>query len=153
MRIKFLIVFVFIDDELKVPENDRKVHRHERDEIMFSKFRLPCLQQAIRLNAGSMRNCIFSRSDRNFQFSARFQSNGQKSFTETAHAERALRGRSIAYYSISAVVVCVGLTYAAVPLYRLFCQVSEEKHELSSIESHDSDPIVSLAVDWVRRQH
>lgn len=35
-----------------------------------------------------------------------------------------LRNRSIAYYSLATVVLCGGLTYAAVPLYRLFCQVS-----------------------------
>lgn len=32
--------------------------------------------------------------------------------------------QSILYYSMSLVVLCVGLSYAAVPLYRIFCQVN-----------------------------
>lgn len=31
--------------------------------------------------------------------------------------------QSIGYYSMAVVVLCAGLTFAAVPLYRLFCQV------------------------------
>lgn len=136
-----------------MPENTRKVHRHVINDTMFSTFRLPCVQQAIQLNARSMRNRIFSRSDRNFQLSAHFRSNGQKSLKEAAHAESKLRGRSIAYYSVSAVVMCVGLTYAAVPLYRLFCQVSEDEQERYPFDSHNSIPIVSFAVDRLRRHH
>lgn len=91
---------------------------------MLSKCMLPCIQQAIKLSTISTRTGIVSIC-RNSKLNVRFQSNGQKAFKGTADIETARRSRSIAYYSISAVVICVGLTYAAVPLYRIFCQVSE----------------------------
>lgn len=98
---------------------------------------LPCIQHAIRLSAASSRGGVFSIT-RMPALVARFQSTGQKSFKEIADAEEALRRRSIAYYSISAVVICVGLTYAAVPLYRLFCQVSLDKSKLRNERRHNS---------------
>lgn len=93
---------------------------------MLSKCMFPCIKRAVQLNtaAAISKSGIFSIS-RNFKMTRRFQSNGQKTFKEIADAESAIRGRSIAYYSISAVVMTVGLTYAAVPLYRMFCQVCE----------------------------
>lgn len=48
--------------------------------------------------------------------------------------------QSIAYYSMAAVALCAGLTYAAVPLYRLFCQSTgyggtvNENHDASKVE-------------------
>lgn len=35
-----------------------------------------------------------------------------------------LSAQSIGYYTMAVAVLCAGLTFAAVPLYRLFCQVS-----------------------------
>lgn len=49
---------------------------------------------------------------------ARFKSTGPRA----EEAERK-RIRTITYYCASAVILTTGLTYAAVPLYRLFCQV------------------------------
>lgn len=37
-----------------------------------------------------------------------------------------LSAQSIGYYSMAVVVLCAGLTFAAVPLYRLFCQVQKK---------------------------
>lgn len=39
--------------------------------------------------------------------------------------------QSIGYYSMAVVVLCGGLTFAAVPLYRLFCQVKINCHIIS----------------------
>lgn len=36
-----------------------------------------------------------------------------------------ISSQSIGYYSMAVVVLCGGLTFAAVPLYRLFCQVGK----------------------------
>lgn len=35
-----------------------------------------------------------------------------------------LSAQSIGYYTMAVAVLCAGLTFAAVPLYRLFCQVN-----------------------------
>lgn len=42
---------------------------------------------------------------------------------KAAEAEEQHRIRTITYYCTSVVVLVTGLTYAAVPLYRMFCQV------------------------------
>lgn len=42
----------------------------------------------------------------------------------TDEAARRLKLRSTLYYVTAAGVMFVGMTYAAVPLYRMFCQVS-----------------------------
>lgn len=49
----------------------------------------------------------------------RFKSSGQPD-----KASQTLKNRSTLYYATAAGVLFVGLTYAAVPLYRMFCQVS-----------------------------
>lgn len=35
-----------------------------------------------------------------------------------------ISAQSIGYYTMAVAVLCAGLTFAAVPLYRLFCQVN-----------------------------
>lgn len=47
-----------------------------------------------------------------------------KSTSNPDKASQNLKNRSTLYYATAAGVLVVGLTYAAVPLYRLFCQVS-----------------------------
>lgn len=98
--------------------------------MMLSKCIFTCIRKPIQSNAVSTRGGIISFS-KIYLLATRFQSNGHRSFKEVATAEATMRRRSIAYYSISAVVFCVGLTYAAVPLYRLFCQVSVDKRKHS----------------------
>lgn len=46
-----------------------------------------------------------------------------KSNSNSDEAARRLKNRSTLYYATAATVLFVGLTYAAVPLYRMFCQV------------------------------
>lgn len=48
----------------------------------------------------------------------RFNSN-----TNPDKVSQKLKNRSTLYYATAAGVLFVGLTYAAVPLYRMFCQV------------------------------
>jgi hypothetical protein len=48
----------------------------------------------------------------------------QQNIKETvAWAERQKKLRSTVYYVVATAVLTVGLSYAAVPLYRMFCQV------------------------------
>jgi hypothetical protein len=48
----------------------------------------------------------------------------QQNIKETAAwAERQKKLRSTVYYIVATAVLTVGLSYAAVPLYRMFCQV------------------------------
>jgi hypothetical protein len=42
---------------------------------------------------------------------------------ESAWAEKQKKLRSTVYYIVATAVLTVGLSYAAVPLYRMFCQV------------------------------
>lgn len=54
-------------------------------------------------------------------------SNLQIRFNSNNNADEAskkLKNRSTLYYATAAVVSFVGLTYAAVPMYRMFCQVN-----------------------------
>lgn len=54
----------------------------------------------------------------------RFTSNtAPNNVKSKVNLERKLRARSVAYYATAAAVLTVGLSYAAVPLYRMFCQV------------------------------
>jgi hypothetical protein len=47
----------------------------------------------------------------------------QKSQETAAWAKRQKELRSTVHYVVAAAVLAVGLSYAAVPLYRMFCQV------------------------------
>lgn len=47
-----------------------------------------------------------------------------KSTSNPNEATQKLKNRSTLYYCTAAGVLFVGLAYAAVPLYRMFCQVS-----------------------------
>lgn len=57
-----------------------------------------------------------------YQFSRQFNSQKSRSKTET-QVKGDDSAESIAYYSMAVVILCGGLSFAAVPLYRLFCQV------------------------------
>lgn len=59
-----------------------------------------------------------------YQFSRQFSSNVSKNTRPNPKTTENISAQSIAYYSMAVVVMCVGLSYAAVPLYRLFCQVN-----------------------------
>lgn len=57
-----------------------------------------------------------------YQFSRQFNSqNGRSKASPKTKADNS--AESIAYYSMAVVILCGGLSFAAVPLYRLFCQV------------------------------
>lgn len=58
-----------------------------------------------------------------YQFSRQFNSQNSRSKTETK-IKTDNSATSVAYYSMALVVLCGGLSFAAVPLYRLFCQVT-----------------------------
>jgi cytochrome c oxidase assembly protein Cox11 len=47
----------------------------------------------------------------------------QNTRESAAWAERQKKLRSTVYYVVATAVLTVGLSYAAVPLYRMFCQV------------------------------
>jgi hypothetical protein len=47
----------------------------------------------------------------------------ERNIGESAWAERQKKLRSTVYYVVAAAVLTAGLSYAAVPLYRMFCQV------------------------------
>ena len=47
----------------------------------------------------------------------------QNTRESAAWAERQKKLRSTVYYVVAAAVLTAGLSYAAVPLYRMFCQV------------------------------
>lgn len=49
-----------------------------------------------------------------------------KSTNNPDKASQKLKNRSTLYYATAATVLFVGLTYAAVPLYRMFCQVDSQ---------------------------
>lgn len=103
---------------------------------MLSKFSLKFLNSTLRFNASlsvlrntkSAINCesiYFRGSTRNFQSSK----NGlqkippnPKSRADKKKAED-VSAQSVGLYSMAVAVLCGGLTFAAVPLYRLFCQV------------------------------
>lgn len=60
----------------------------------------------------------------NRQFSSSFSQNSPKNSQKTTKSNAADNSaQSVAYYSMAVAVICAGLTYAAVPLYRMFCQV------------------------------
>lgn len=44
--------------------------------------------------------------------------------------------QSIGYYTMAVAVLCAGLTFAAVPLYRLFCQVGKSNSNICNSNSH-----------------
>lgn len=54
----------------------------------------------------------------------RFASNNApNNIRNNVSAAEKFRVRTIAYYATAAAVLTVGFSYAAVPLYRMFCQV------------------------------
>lgn len=53
-----------------------------------------------------------------------------KSTSSPDKVTQRLKNRSTLYYATAAGVLFVGLTYAAVPLYRMFCQVMLETYSM-----------------------
>lgn len=87
------------------------------------------------------------------RLSSRFYSNEvrlkeiQKFFKENSSDKST---ETILYYSVSAVILTFGLTFAAVPLYRAFCQVilpTYLTYTLPAIIIYDFHELVN----WVRR--
>ena len=68
----------------------------------------------IRTNAGSI--SLFIQPNCSFSTSSTFKSSNTSQFTNA--------NRTTLKYIISIAIVVVGLSYAAVPLYRVFCQAS-----------------------------
>lgn len=99
---------------------------HIRVKIMLSKCVGNMVNAAIRYNLCTfngfkpLRATEFKQIKNVYQFSRQFNSQNSRSKTETKADNSA---ESIAYYSMAVVVLCGGLSFAAVPLYRLFCQV------------------------------
>lgn len=99
---------------------------------MLSKFSRVILGNSFRVNSvfsaahniKSILKCTHVRvSERSFYIS----SNDLQKLAPKPKANKTslddVSSKSIGYYSMAVVVMCVGLTFAAVPLYRLFCQV------------------------------
>lgn len=92
---------------------------------MLSKCLYNCVNQLKKISTKDLLSL-----NRSIKFHSRFQSHTSKQASEEKK-----RNRSIAYYSTAAVILTGGLTYAAVPLYRLFCQVQKRKIKLSNFMS------------------
>ena len=56
---------------------------------------------------------------RNYSTSNKYSPNN-----ELRKVERSKRNRTLAMYSVAAVISFVGVSYAAVPLYQMFCQLT-----------------------------
>lgn len=111
--------------------------------ILQTSIHRPCIGISKEIKAT---NCQFSTIQQ--VFSNRFYSqNTRGSPPKPVQQSRSTKPKpqnesqqSIAYYSMAAVVLCAGLSYAAVPLYRLFCQSTgfggtvNENHDASKVE-------------------
>lgn len=98
---------------------------------MLSKFSLKFLNSALRFNASvpvlrntNWESIYFSRTVRNFQ-STKYDRQKISSKPKSKAEKKAedVSAQSVGLYSMAIAVLCGGLTFAAVPLYRLFCQV------------------------------
>lgn len=102
---------------------------------MLSKFSLKLLSSTLRFNVSlpvlrntkSAINCksiCFGGSTRSFQSSKYdLQKLTSKPKSKTNKKAEDVSAQSVGLYSMAIAVLCGGLTFAAVPLYRLFCQV------------------------------
>lgn len=63
----------------------------------------------------------------------------KRSHSTNSNAEQKKRIRSTVYYMSSIGVMTVGLSYAAVPLYKMFCQVSTLKKKIKYRMNSDSN--------------
>lgn len=68
----------------------------------------------------------------------------QKVNNSTANEARKRSIRSTVYYVTAAVVVTVGLSYAAVPLYRMFCQAYS--YGGTTATGHDASKVETMSV-------
>lgn len=95
---------------------------------MLSKCVENVVNAAIRYNLCSfnafkpLRIAEFKQIKNVYQISRQFNSQNSRSKTETKIKANS-SAESIAYYSMAVAILCGGLSFAAVPLYRLFCQV------------------------------
>lgn len=78
----------------------------------------------------------------------KFQTNISKRFSKnysnTPNSNHNLKLRSTLYYITAAGILVIGLSYAAVPLYRIFCQSSSYGGTTST--GHDTSKIETMAV-------
>lgn len=65
-----------------------------------------------------------------------------KNYTNTPKNSHNLRVRSTLYYITAAGILVIGLSYAAVPLYRIFCQSSSYGGTTST--GHDTSKIETM---------
>ncbi|XP_050301757.1 cytochrome c oxidase assembly protein COX11, mitochondrial [Anthonomus grandis grandis] len=79
--------------------------------------------------------------------SAPFRSHSQNTADKLRQA-RKKDIRSTLYYVTAAGIVTVGMSYAAVPLYRMFCQAYS--YGGTTQQGHDSDKVESMQVDTSR---
>lgn len=102
---------------------------------MLSKFSLKFLNNTLRFNASlpvfrstkstiSREPIYFRGSTRNFQ-STKYDLQKLSSNSKNKADKKAedVSAQSVGLYSMAIAILCGGLTFAAVPLYRLFCQV------------------------------
>ncbi|XP_037041659.1 cytochrome c oxidase assembly protein COX11, mitochondrial [Bradysia coprophila] len=80
---------------------------------------------------------LLSRSNTGASTFVRFKSSGQPD-----NASQKLKNRSTLYYATAAGVLFVGLTYAAVPLYRMFCQAYS--YGGTTGVGHDGDKVETM---------
>lgn len=102
---------------------------------MLSKFSLKLMNSTLRFNASLpvLRNTksalnwesVYCRGlTRNFQSSKYdLQKISSKPKSKAEKKAEDVSAQSVGLYSMAIAVLCGGLTFAAVPLYRLFCQV------------------------------
>lgn len=99
---------------------------------MFSKFSRVIMSYPIRFSAlsathftksiNNYRNCLVPERSFHWNRYELQKINTPKTNSKTKKPAD-VSAQSIGYYSMAVVVLCAGLTFAAVPLYRLFCQV------------------------------
>lgn len=100
---------------------------------MFSKFSRMILSSSFQRNpmlVSKITKSLFQCTnilvpERNFYLNSCELQNITPKPKQNAKMERPenVSAQSIGYYTMAVAVLCTGLTFAAVPLYRLFCQV------------------------------
>lgn len=96
---------------------------------MLSKLSSVLFNYSFRYNTKTIKSIINCTNFRGFNRSFHTNKYDLQKFTppksnnKSQKTREDLSAQSIMYYTLSVVVLCGGLTFAAVPLYRLFCQV------------------------------
>ncbi|XP_031633125.1 cytochrome c oxidase assembly protein COX11, mitochondrial [Contarinia nasturtii] len=118
--------------------------------MMLSKFSRAVLNSSYRLNP------VFACKNTNSIIRCRNVRVPERSFYLNTHdlqkilpksnvkskSSKDVSAQSIGYYSMAVVVLCAGLTFAAVPLYRLFCQATG--YGGTVVEGHDTTKVENM---------